>query len=151
MEVSADPARLDRAFIHQYLSSHAPWALGVPRAVMDRAVDHSVCVGAYHDGQQVGFARAVTDQATFAYIDDVFVTDEHRQAGVATRLVMTLLEMEELRHVKSWWLLAEDPHARSLFTGLGFGRPEPERLRRWMALPNRSRGYWQSLDQSDRP
>jgi GNAT superfamily N-acetyltransferase len=112
--------------------------------VLDRAIDNSVCLGLYHGTAQVGFARAVTDRATFAYIDDVFVVPEHRGIGLGRWLVSSLMDGEEVRAVKSWWLLADDAVARRMFEAVGFAEPEPERLLRWMALPNRSRGDWEN-------
>jgi GNAT superfamily N-acetyltransferase len=143
VEISSERSRLDRDFVHGYLSTSAPWALGIPREVLDRAIDHSVCVGAYDPDLQIGFARAVTDQATFAYIDDVFVLDGYRRSGLGGRMVAALMDLPELGRVKSWWLMADDPDARRLFGRLGFDTPEPERLARWMTVRNRSRGYWQ--------
>jgi GNAT superfamily N-acetyltransferase len=143
--VSTDDARIDRDFVHRFLTGEAPWALDIPRHVVDRAIDHSLCVGAYLHQAQVGFARAITDQATFAYVDDLFVISEHRGMGLGRWLVATLLAQDEVREVKSWWLLSDDQAARRLFSSFGFAAPEPERLARWMAIPGRSREFWGEL------
>lgn len=139
---STETRDVDRDFVHRYLSTESGWARGIPRDVVDTAIDHSVCASAFHHGRQVGFGRAISDCATFAYVDDVFVVAAHHGLGVATLLMETLMDHGALRHVKSWWLLAEHPDARRVFTRLGFTDPEPDRLARWMALPGRSRGFW---------
>lgn len=140
--VSTDARRIDRTFVHLFLSHEVPWALDIPRDVVDRSIDHSLCVGAYLNDSQVGFVRAVTDQATFAYIYDLFVIPKYRGMGLGRWLVATLLTRDEVRDVKSWWLLSDDPAARGLFSSFGFAEPERERLARWMAVPGRSRGFW---------
>jgi GNAT superfamily N-acetyltransferase len=146
-EVSADRARIDHDAVYRYLSEQAPWAAGIPRRLFDRAVDHSRCYGLYdiRTGEQAGFCRVITDYATFAYLDDLFVLPSWRGIGLGRSLVQAVLDDRELADVKSWWLLAGGREARALFRRLGFADPEPERIARWMALPNRSRGYWAAL------
>src|SRR5436309_2767561 len=78
---SSDPRLLDLTTIHGFLST-AYWCEGIPRETVERAITSSLCVGAYRDGAQVGFARAVTDYATFVYVADVFVLEPHRGQGV---------------------------------------------------------------------
>ncbi len=75
LEIDTDGTRLDRSLIHRHLSEESYWARGLPRAVLDRALDHSLCFGVYREGAQVAFARVVTDYATFAYLADVFVLE----------------------------------------------------------------------------
>jgi GNAT superfamily N-acetyltransferase len=146
-EVSADRARVDYDAVYHYLSEQAPWAAGIPRHLFDRAVDHSRCYGLYHTstGEQAAFCRVVTDFATFAYLDDMFVFPGHRRIGLGRYLVQAVLDDRELADVKSWWLLAGSPEAQALFRQAGFAPPGPERVARWMALPGRSRGYWETL------
>ena len=87
-EISTDPARLDRALVHRWLSEQAYWALGRERAAQDRAIEHSLNFGIYDSaaGVQVGFARVVTDHATFAWLCDVFVDPGVRGKGLGTAL-----------------------------------------------------------------
>ncbi len=86
-EISNDDARLDRALIHRFLHDDSYWARGIPREIMDRAIDNSLCFGLYAgDGRQVGFARAITDRAAIAYLADVFVLEQHRGRGRAVRI-----------------------------------------------------------------
>ncbi len=80
--VTTDPARLDLDTIHRFLSGTSYWATGIPREVMERSLRHSICFGAFDGGRQVGFARVISDHATFAYVCDVFVLDSHRGRGI---------------------------------------------------------------------
>lgn len=125
VELSFDDARLDIDVIHRFLSTEAYWSPGVPRAVVERAIAHSLCVGAYTENRQVGFARLVTDRATFAYLADVFVVVSERGRGVAKRMVQALLDHGEAGSLRRVLLFTADAHA--LYRGLGFaplGRPE---------------------------
>jgi GNAT superfamily N-acetyltransferase len=124
-EISSDPTRLDRALIHHWRSTESYWARGIPREVLDRALDHSLCFGAYLDGRQVGFARVVTDRATFGYLADVFVLPEARGRGCARRLVEAVLAHPELQGLRRMALATRDAHA--LYAQCGFSalaRPE---------------------------
>ena len=89
-DISNDPGRLDLDAMHAYLSS-SYWSPGIPKATLAKAVAHSICVGAYCGAKQVGFARMVTDRATFAYLADVYVLEPHRGRGLAQRLIEGLL------------------------------------------------------------
>jgi len=126
IEVSTDPDRLDRELIHEFLSRESYWALGVARETVDRAIDRSLPFGAYADGRQVGFARAVPDAATFAWIADVFVVRPHRGRGVGRRLVEVVLAHPDVRGARNVLLGTADAHG--LYERFGF-RPlaQPER------------------------
>jgi len=82
-EVSDDAARLDRPAVHHFLSTQAYWCLGMPRETLDRAIDHSLCFGVYRGRAQVGFARVVTDRATYAYLCDVYIEPAMQGAASA--------------------------------------------------------------------
>mgnify|MGYP001791808949 CR=1 FL=1 len=86
LEITTDVSRIDRDRLHGWLSG-AYWSRGLPREVMDRALDHSLCFGAIRDGELVGFARLATDYATFAWLCDVFVAEDARGQGVGKRLM----------------------------------------------------------------
>jgi GNAT superfamily N-acetyltransferase len=118
IEISTDPARLDRELIHSFLSRESYWALGVARDVVDRAIDGSVPFGAYEGDVQVGFARAVTDGATFAWIADVFVVSSHRGRGVGRRLVEAVLAHPQVRGARNVLLATADAHG--LYSPYGF-------------------------------
>ncbi len=140
--ISTDPARIDRALVNRFLSEESAWARVIPREVVDRAIDNSLCFGVYQGEEQVAFARVVSDRATFAYVEDVFVVEDHRRKGLAAWLAEAILEHPELEGIKSWWLLAGSGGARRLFERIGFVTPEPERLDRWMTLPDGGRGFY---------
>ena len=120
-EISTDAARLDRELIHAFLSEHAYWSLGVPRAVVERAIDHSLCFGVYRGGRQIGFGRVVTDQATFAYLADVFVLPEERGQGLSKWLVDAMLRHPQLQGLRRWLLATRDAHG--LYAQFGFTPP----------------------------
>jgi GNAT superfamily N-acetyltransferase len=119
-EVSTDPERLDVDMLHRFLSEESYWALGRPRDVLERAIGHSLNFGLYRDGEQVGFARVVTDLATFAWLADVFVLDGHRTAGLGTWLVETAVSHPDLRGLGRWVLATSDAHG--LYSRFGFER-----------------------------
>lgn len=118
LRISADPDELDVALIHRFLSEDSYWALGIPRATVERALAHSVCVGGFLDDRQVAFARAVTDQATFAYIADVFVLPEHRGNGYGRQVVAALLDEPRLQGLRRWHLVTRD--MQPLYAHFGF-------------------------------
>ena len=86
-EISDDPQRLDFGVIHRYLSEESYWARNVPRELVERSAAHSLCFGVYAGAGQVGFARVVSDRATFAYLADVFILPGHRGQGLSKRLM----------------------------------------------------------------
>src|SRR5262245_38011559 len=102
-EISCNQSRLDVSLIHQLLRN-SYWAKDIPRQVVEKSLKNSLCFGAYHDGRQVGFGRAVTDLATFAYIADVFVVPEHRGKGVAQRLMRAMLDHPDLQGLRRFLL-----------------------------------------------
>jgi GNAT superfamily N-acetyltransferase len=112
-----DPARLDRAAIHGFLSQ-TYWAKHRSRALMDRAIAGALCVGLFHPSGQIGFARAVTDRATFAYLADVYVLKPFRRQGLARWMVGALLNHPDLAGLRRWMLMTED--AQALYETLGF-------------------------------
>lgn len=116
-EVSTEATRLDVAAIHAFLSG-TYWSPGIPLSIVARAVENSVCVGAYYEGRQVGFARMVTDRATFAYLADVYVLEEHRGNGLSRRMLEDLLQLPELQGLRRMMLATRDAHA--LYEKFGF-------------------------------
>lgn len=127
MEVSTDPERLDVDRIHRWLSSDAYWALGRTREVVERSIAGSLNVGAYVDGEQVGYARVVTDHATFAWLCDVYVDPSHRGSGVGTALLEAVSARLAGMRLKRVLLATEDAH--DLYRRFGFTPlPHPERF-----------------------
>jgi len=117
-EVSDDPARLDREAVHRYLAHESYWAQEIPRATLDRAIDHSLCFGLYRDAVLVGFARVVTDRATFAYLCDVFVLPEAQGRGLGTWLIECVVAHPDLQGLRRFCLMTKDAHA--LYARFGF-------------------------------
>jgi GNAT superfamily N-acetyltransferase len=118
VQVVDDRARMDVAVIHGFLSQDSYWAKNVPREVLERAIAHSLCVGAFDDDAQVGFARVVTDYATFAYVADVFVLPSYRGRGISKQLMDALVNHRELRELRRWHLVTRD--AQGLYAQFGF-------------------------------
>jgi len=128
--ISLDPSRLQLEVIHGFLAQ-SYWSPGIPKELIEKAIDHSLCVGAFSaDGQQVGFARLVTDHATFGYLADVFVLEPHRGRGLSTRMVRALLELPEVKGMRRLALVTRDAHG--VYAREGFGPlAAPDR---WMEL-----------------
>lgn len=132
--ISTDPARLDIDVIHDYLSNESYWAQGRARDVQERAIRGShLIVGAYthNDGTQIGFARMVTDLATWAWLCDVFVLPKHQGCGLGTELVRTIVEHPDVRTIKRQFLATADGH--ELYAKFGY-RPLQDPTR-WMHRP----------------
>ena len=108
-EISTDRSRLDITLIHDFLRS-TYWAQNIPRAVVERSIQNSLCFGAYAGGQQAGFARVITDFAAIAYLADVFVVPEHRRRGVAKMLMRAILAHSELQELRRFLLATRDAH-----------------------------------------
>jgi len=126
-QISTDKSRLDVDVIHRFLSEESYWAKGIPRAIVERAIEHSLCFGAYdEDGALIGFARVVTDYAVFAYIGDVFVLPSARGKGVSKAIMAAIRSHPELQTLRRWHLLTHDAHG--LYAQFGFGElAKPER------------------------
>jgi GNAT superfamily N-acetyltransferase len=116
--ISTDRARLDAALIHRYLASDSYWARGVPLEVVQRAISNSLCFGLYLQDQQIGFARVVTDGATFAYLADVFIVAGHRGLGLGKRLIAAVMAHPELQGLRRFMLATRDAHG--LYRQFGF-------------------------------
>ena len=121
IEISDDKGRLDLPLIHRFLSEEAYWCRGIPHSTVVRAINHSLCVGGYVDGQQVAFARIITDKATFGYLADVFVLPEYRGRGYSKALVATIVDHPELQGLRRLALATSDAHG--LYAGFGFAPP----------------------------
>ncbi|WP_429106381.1 GNAT family N-acetyltransferase [Aeromonas allosaccharophila] len=121
LEISDDKGRLDVPLIHRFLSEEAYWSRGIPHCTVVRAINHSLCVGGYVDGQQVAFARVITDRATFGYLADVFVLPEYRGRGYSKALVAAIVDHPELQGLRRLALATSDAHG--LYAGFGFSAP----------------------------
>jgi GNAT superfamily N-acetyltransferase len=125
--LSTDRRLLDVGFIHRFLSEESYWAPGIPREVVERSIAHSLCFGLFHESQQVGFARMVTDRATFAWLGDVFVIDAHRGQGLGKWMIEALLTHPDLQGLRRCMLGTRDAHG--LYERFGFTPPaDPSRF-----------------------
>lgn len=115
--ISDDPRDVDLTVVCAFLS-RSYWARGIPPATVERGIAHSLPFTLLLEDRQVGFARAVTDRATFAYLADVFVVEEQRGRGLGAWLVETVLGHPELRGLRRWLLVTRDAHG--LYRKLGF-------------------------------
>jgi len=126
ISVTSDRARMDLAVIYAFLSQDSYWAKNIPRETVERAIEHSLCFGAFDSdrevahagGAQVGFARVITDYATFAYLADVFVLESHRGRGIAKQIMEAIANHPELHGLRRWHLVTRDAH--SLYAQFGF-------------------------------
>jgi GNAT superfamily N-acetyltransferase len=116
--ISTDRTLLDVALIHDFLANYSYWAPGIPREVVQRSIDGSLCFGLYDNGRQVGFARAVTDGATFAWLADVFVLEAHRGLGLSKWLMESILAHPALQRLRRILLGTRDAH--TLYRRYGF-------------------------------
>jgi GNAT superfamily N-acetyltransferase len=129
--ISTDSSRLDRPAMREFLAA-SYWSPGIPQDVLDRALEGSLCFGLYERDlqkgeRQIGFARAITDRATFAYVADVYVLEEYRGRGLALWLMQTVMGHSELQGLRRWMLLTRDAHA--LYRKVGFAdAARPERI-----------------------
>jgi GNAT superfamily N-acetyltransferase len=118
--------RIDAGAAHAYLA-RSYWSPGIPQATVTKAIANSLCIAVTQGGEQVGFARVVTDRATFAYLADVYVLEEHRGRGLAQAMVGWLQDHPELQGLRRWLLMTVDAHP--LYARLG-----------WSALAHPERG-----------
>ena len=127
LRISTDPADVDLDVVHGFLSQHAYWCLGIPRAVLERGLAHSLCFSAWLDGRQVGFARVIGDRATFGYLADVFVLPDYRGRGISKALVAAVMAHPDSLGLRRMMLATRDAHR--LYAGFGFTPPaRPESL-----------------------
>ncbi len=110
MEISCDKTRLDLSLIHGFLTTESTWAIGISLALVQKAIDNSLCFGAYESdgqtgGKQVGFARVVTDYATFGYLCDVLVPTEQRGRGISRLLMDAVLAHPDLQNLRRFTLV----------------------------------------------
>jgi GNAT superfamily N-acetyltransferase len=123
--VTTDRSRLDLDVIHGFLTT-SYWARGVPRETVARSMENSLCFGAFDGDRQVGFARVISDRATFAYVCDVFALESDRKRGVGKSLMVAIMAHPELQGLRRWMLATRDAHG--LYRQFGFGAPaHPER------------------------
>ncbi|WP_207425924.1 GNAT family N-acetyltransferase [Pedobacter sp. SYSU D00535] len=125
--ISTDKSKLDLELVHQFLSQESYWAKNIPFEVVKRSVEHSMCFGVYLDDQQIGFARVITDCATFAYLGDVFILPRYRGKGISKKLMEFIREHPGLQNLRRWMLATADAH--NLYKQFAFTElSNPERM-----------------------
>ena len=126
--ISTEQSRLDLKVIHDFLTNSSYWATGRSLETVRRSVENSLAFGLYENERQIGFARVVTDYATFAWVADVFVLDEFRGQGLGTWLVEVMISHPQLQGFRRWTLATKDAH--EIYRKFGFS--ELKRPERWM-------------------
>lgn len=132
--ISTNPSLLQIEIIHQYLSKESYWAKNIPIEVVKQSIEGSLCFGVYSNDVQIGFARLITDKATFAYLADVFILPEHRGKGLSKWLMQTIHAYPQLQGLRRWLLGTKDAH--TLYEKFGWTRFGEEQLHRFMQLHN---------------
>jgi GNAT superfamily N-acetyltransferase len=123
--ITTDPQKLDLDAIHAFLS-RSFWAEGIPKDIVARSIANSLCFGLFEGTNQVGFARVVTDRATYGYLCDVYVLESHRGHGLGKWLIETVMKHPDLQGLRRFQLVTRDAHG--LYSRHGFGPPaHPDR------------------------
>lgn len=126
-EITTDPARINVAAVHRFLTG-SYWAKGIPLETVECSIQHSLCFGVYKGWEQAGFARVITDRATFAYLADVFVMEPYRGRGLSRWLMECITAHPDLQGLRRWMLATRDAHG--LYKKFGFR--ELKAPERWM-------------------
>lgn len=128
-KISTDPALIDLRTVHEFLTN-CYWARGIPLETVKRSIENSLCFGIYQGDRQVGFARVITDRATYAYLADVFVLEPWRGRGLSKWLMECIMAHPDLQSLRRWMLATQDAHG--LYRQYGFtALRTPER---WMEI-----------------
>ena len=118
IQISTEKSQLNVKRIHDFLSNQSYWAKGRSLETVKQSIENSLCFGVYIDGQQVGFARVVTDYAVFAWIMDVFIDPNFRGQGLGKKLMQAITTHEKLQTLYRWGLATTDAHG--LYEQFGF-------------------------------
>lgn len=123
--ITTDKSKLQIEVVHGFLKQ-SYWAKNIPSGVIEKAIQNSLCYGLFIGDNQIGFARVMTDYATFAYIADVFILEQHRGIGLSKWLMECILSHPELQAIRTWMLKTRDAHG--LYSKFGFNQPEEPEL-----------------------
>lgn len=132
--ISTDVSKLNVDMIHHFLCEESYWAKGISKAVVEKSIANSLCFGVYFESGQVGFARLVTDKATFAYLGDVFILPAYRGKGLSKFLMQAIHAHPELQNLRRWWLGTKDAHG--LYEQFGWTRITDDVAKRFMQKHN---------------
>jgi N-acetylglutamate synthase-like GNAT family acetyltransferase len=128
--ISTDKKLLDIELIYNYLNNDSYWAKGIQRERLEKAIQNSICFGVYSNAAFAGFARVITDKATFAYLCDVFILPGYRKKGLSKWLMQTIVNHPDLQGLRRWSLATADAHG--LYAQFGFSQiSKPEN---WMEI-----------------
>ena len=133
--ISTDTSLLDIAMIHDYLSMRSYWAANIPKEIVERSIANSLCFGLYQQEKQIGFARLMTDKATFAYLADVFILEDYRGKGLSKWLIKTIQAHPELQGLRRWMLGTRDAHG--LYEQFGWTVLDEDTRKRFMQRHNK--------------
>src|SRR3970282_1385839 len=140
--ISTDRSKLNISIIHNYISNESYWGKGRSLEVIKKSIENSLPFGVYYKNEMIGFARVLTDYATFAWVADVFILTKHRSKGLSKWLMETILSHPELQGFRRWVLATKDAH--ELYRRFGFR--ELNKPERWMERPDpdikESPDYW---------
>lgn len=126
-EISTDKSKLDLPVIYQYLSGESYWAKNIPLELIQKSIEGSICFGVYHHGKQIGYARMITDCATFGYLADVFILESYRGKGLSKWLMEEITNYPAFQPLRRWMLATRDAHG--LYKQFGFTElDKPERI-----------------------
>jgi GNAT superfamily N-acetyltransferase len=128
--ISTDPSLLQVDMIHEYLSKESYWAQNIPKTVVEKSIANSLCFGLYHNGKQIGFARLITDKATFAYLADVFVIETYRGKGLSKWMMTAIHAHPEVQGLRRWVLGTRDAHG--LYEQFGWTVMDEDTRKRFM-------------------
>lgn len=132
--ISTDSSLLQLEVIHQYLSKESYWAQNIPFETVKKSIDHSLCFGVYQLQEQVGFARLITDQTSFAYLCDVFILPAWQGKGLSKWLIQSMQEHPELQSLRVWMLRTKDAHG--LYEQFGWKNLDGDQCKRVMQKYN---------------
>ena len=132
--ISTDITKLDINIIYDYLCNESYWAAGIPKQTVEKAIANSLCFGLYYKNDQIGFARLVTDKATFAYLADVFVLPAHRGKGLSKWLMQNIHAHPEVQDLRRWMLGTRDAH--KLYELFGWKSLDEAATKRFMQIHN---------------
>ncbi|MEP6465212.1 MAG: GNAT family N-acetyltransferase [Parafilimonas sp.] len=132
--ITTNISEADVNVVHQFLSKESYWAKEIPKHVVEKAIENSLCFGLFYKNNLIGFGRLITDKAMFAYLADVFILKEFRGKGLSKWLMRIIQLHPELQNLKRWLLTTKDAHG--LYEQLGWQKPDADYLYRFMMRQN---------------